>query len=571
MNSGADQIIISSGLYRETVRINRNVTLIGNNNTRIRRDNGTPAIIILSGTVNISNVKVEQNNTNLIRWDDGGAEFTTDEAKSDGIILSGGNLTLSNVEISSFSLGIACENATLTVSGSNLHHNLTAVELESCPNSSFGSTTFSNNSESAIDYDVRPTISSSTFTSNGVNEIPFVPPDEENPPISLPAGSDKKGTVFAWYYQWYNDSQHGSPVWHHWNQGTSNPPNLLSSWYYPLQDEDTGNAYSSKDTDVIDDHLLYMENAGIDVIILDYWGPTSYSASNIQAVLNRIAATQSPLKVAFVIDKNKTGMRPIRDIKPWIDDIFARWGTSQHLFKAARKTRRHPVSMQRPVIFLWASASAQIFCPASCPEYPDPRDRCLCPQADTWAKLLGPKSSNPNSVRGTSKDAFYLWHGFSFKGMNRNYFDGIFEYQGGTEQYADRFCGAAHQLEVTRCKNGNCNIYVPSASPGFNNTWGGAETLITDRDEGNYFTARFSYVNDTSATWASVDSFNEYHEGSQIERTRQNVNRGGRTYLDFNGHFEVTGNASRSIYEEVTLEMVTEFKQSRNATHCTSD
>ena len=100
--------------------------------------------------------------------------------------------------------------------------------------------------------------------------------------------------VLAFYYPWYRNPDY-TGYWSHWNSEGHDPDQFVSpgrrdiaSKNYPVLD-----AYDSLDPAVIDLHIQQSLDAGIDAWIISWWGNTE----DIAAVLDRINALQSPLKV----------------------------------------------------------------------------------------------------------------------------------------------------------------------------------------------------------------------------------------------------------------------------------
>jgi len=82
--------------------------------------------------------------------------------------------------------------------------------------------------------------------------------------------------VFVHYMAWFeNPATSGTGKWgQHWTMANQNPDIILAngrrqiaSWFYPMI-----GPYASSDRDVIDYHLLLMKYAGIDGVIVDWYG-----------------------------------------------------------------------------------------------------------------------------------------------------------------------------------------------------------------------------------------------------------------------------------------------------------
>jgi hypothetical protein len=119
-------------------------------------------------------------------------------------------------------------------------------------------------------------------------------------PVSTPAAytnsqgvaKTNKQKVYVHYMPWFEDpSTLGANNWgYHWKMNTKNPNTILpngrrdiASWFYPMI-----GTYASSNQDVIDYHFLLMKYAGIDGIIVDWYG--SYNVYDYAAIRNNTNA-----------------------------------------------------------------------------------------------------------------------------------------------------------------------------------------------------------------------------------------------------------------------------------------
>ena len=84
--------------------------------------------------------------------------------------------------------------------------------------------------------------------------------------LCLPAPALAAGHVSAFYYPWYGTSTvDGS--FQHWAQRGHAPPNDIASSYYPAR-----GLYSSSDRLVTGAQMDEMRAAGIDEVVVSWWG-----------------------------------------------------------------------------------------------------------------------------------------------------------------------------------------------------------------------------------------------------------------------------------------------------------
>ncbi|GHU93884.1 hypothetical protein FACS1894156_1380 [Bacteroidia bacterium] len=80
--------------------------------------------------------------------------------------------------------------------------------------------------------------------------------------------------LYVHYMPWFETPATNNGQWGwHWTMGNKNPNNIINgqreiaSWYYPLIEP-----YASSDPDVLEYHLLLMKYAGIDGVLVDWYG-----------------------------------------------------------------------------------------------------------------------------------------------------------------------------------------------------------------------------------------------------------------------------------------------------------
>lgn len=78
------------------------------------------------------------------------------------------------------------------------------------------------------------------------------------------------------YYPWY-----GTSPWRHWDQGGLTPPARIASNYLPLL-----GPYDSRATRVIAQHARWMVQAGVGAVNLSWWGQGSYEDRAVPTVMD---------------------------------------------------------------------------------------------------------------------------------------------------------------------------------------------------------------------------------------------------------------------------------------------
>jgi glycoprotein endo-alpha-1,2-mannosidase len=98
-----------------------------------------------------------------------------------------------------------------------------------------------------------------------------VPPVVEGPVAVTKTNTDK---IFMHYMPWFHSKEVSGYWGSHWKMNNKNPEVILpngqreiASHYYPLV-----GPYDSSDPDLVDYHLLLMKYAGVDAILIDWYG-----------------------------------------------------------------------------------------------------------------------------------------------------------------------------------------------------------------------------------------------------------------------------------------------------------
>src|SRR5579864_6384103 len=114
-------------------------------------------------------------------------------------------------------------------------------------------------------------------------------------------GLARAGTVAIFYYPWYGTPLHDG-TWLHWGQNGHRPPADVYSRYFPAL-----GPYSSGDPRIVSRQMQEIAAAGVNEVIVSWWGRGSVEDARLPAVL--AAARASGLQVAIHIEPY-TGRSP---------------------------------------------------------------------------------------------------------------------------------------------------------------------------------------------------------------------------------------------------------------------
>lgn len=297
--------------------------------------------------------------------------------------------------------------------------------------------------------------------------------------------------AFCFYYNWYGDIRTDGKL-HHWSHQVM-PQNDkdtttkvfagngdIGANFYPEAGE-----YSSADSFVIERHLAQIASAGIGVIAVTWLGQDDYTYRSVPLILN--AAERHKVKVCFQLEPvvRKTALTT-RAAIIFITDHFGH----HPAFYRCDKTGR-------PIFFVY--------------------DSYMIP-AQQWTQVLS--DTGRHSIRHTPYDAdvIGLW---VTKDDEQSFIDGCFD---GMYTY---FASAGFTFGSTPANWGymqlwasqHHKLFIPSVGPGYNDARIRPWNTVNNkpRQEGRYYDEMFAAALKAGLKMVGITSFNEWHEGTQIE------------------------------------------------------
>lgn len=348
--------------------------------------------------------------------------------------------------------------------------------------------------------------------------------------------------IHIFYYLWYGTPQMDGRYIHwdhvlvpHWDpkiaashpKGKHSPPEDVASSFYP----ELG-PYSSRDPEVIESHMSQIEAAAAGVLVLSWYPPGvaddhgEPSEDLVPAVMD--AAHRHRIKVAFHLQpyKGRTDLSVHDNVKYIID----KYGNHGAFYRFKSNTGK-----VLPLFYIY--------------------DSYLTP-AESWADLL--TSGGAHTLRGTAYDGIFIAliveerhkHDILAGG-----FDGMYTYFA-----SNGFSfGSSHQnwKAIKAFCDGNNLLFVPSAGPGYVDTavrpWNNHNTR--NRVSGRYYETALQAALSVRPEMITITSFNEWHEGTQIERAvpKKTVTR---LYLDYKPH-------DADLYLEITRKWGEQFSKEK--------
>jgi glycoprotein endo-alpha-1,2-mannosidase len=311
--------------------------------------------------------------------------------------------------------------------------------------------------------------------------------------------------LHTFYYNWYGNPEKDGKYYHwahdvlpHWSDTTWNhmPPftggNDIGANFYPKL-----GCYSSNDTSLIEKHMEMIAKAGIGVVVITWWGKDSYEDKSIPLYLK--IADKHGIKITFHIEPFYETIKEFRESVCYLIDKYGKYPA---FYKQNDK----------PFFYIYDSYKIK---------------------AIDWATVLGTKGSS--SLRKTKYDATFigLWVNKGEEDFfNNGNFDGIYTYFASNGFTDGSNVDSWTFLNVWAGFNNK--IFIPCVGPGYNDTrirpWNSKNTK--SRNAGKYYDMMFGAAVNLHPKFIGITSFNEWHEGTQIEPAVPKKD-GGYKYEDF--------------------------------------
>jgi len=285
--------------------------------------------------------------------------------------------------------------------------------------------------------------------------------------------------VAVFYYAWY-----GTPrldgAWLHWSQGHNQPPQALGSTYYPAR-----GPYSSADRALVRAQMREIADAGIDTVVVSWWGPGSVEDKRLRPVAR--AARSAGLQVAL-------------HVEPWDGR------TPSAVVDALRGMKGLGI---RDVYVYDSTREAD----------------------DAWRVSLARLGGQMRVFAHTNLAGKAAKGGF--QGL---YTYDVLVYDGRSFR---RMCAAAHQLKLA------C---APSVGPGFDAFRATGDPRLRGRDDGRWYDHMWAAAVRARPDVVTITSYNEWHEGTQIEPARANAG----PYATYDGAWGLSGASAERAYLDRT-------------------
>jgi hypothetical protein len=280
-----------------------------------------------------------------------------------------------------------------------------------------------------------------------------------------PLRKDFGRKALAFYYGWYGHPSGPAGRWLHWDPSASHH----ASTHVP----ELG-WYDSAEPEVIRQHVRWAKEAGLDGLVLSVWRLDAHDLLVLERLLAE-AARQAPFEVAVYVEAADTAGE-----------------LHQQLATLLGKHGQHPAWLRadgRPVAFLYTRVLKNV-------------------GADGLRRAL---------------------HGLSVFAIGDAMATSTFDYLDGVHTYVSASVPDRYQqelLEASRVARLRDKLAVATVMPGYDDTLIRTPGGIDLRTDGRFYDGEWARA--ALSDWVVLTSFNEWHEGSEIEPSREF----GRSYLE---------------------------------------
>jgi glycoprotein endo-alpha-1,2-mannosidase len=297
-------------------------------------------------------------------------------------------------------------------------------------------------------------------------------------------------TSFCFYYNWYGNVENNEKDIHWAHPVMKQSANDTITKGYIFGGDDIAcnyfpqlGAYSCTDPEIIETHMKMMSEALIDVIVLTWWNVHDFGSQSVSMIMNK--AAKHEIEVCFHIEPFSG--RNAETTRKNIQEIIDTYGNHPAFYKMNGK----------PLFMIY--------------------DSYLTP-AEEWKSLLLPEGEI--SIRNTPYDAVMV--GLWVKAGEEDFFansgfDGFYTYFGATGfTYGST---PSNWSYLQKWADRNNKLFIPSVAPGYIDTrvrpWNAQTTR--NRENGKYYDKMFENAIHAGVKCIGITSFNEWHEGTQIE------------------------------------------------------
>jgi hypothetical protein len=297
--------------------------------------------------------------------------------------------------------------------------------------------------------------------------------------------------VLAVHYPWYGTPMGPTGRWRHWNHvrlalpearvlGVHDPRRSLGSTHSP-----TGGPYDSRDPAILRQQLADAREAGLDGFLVSWWGRESAEAGAFAVLL--AAARDTGLVLAPYYEAGELWRRGGAGVAADLEALLDGHRDEPALLRVAGT----------PVIFVYAA------------------HRVRPPVWEYVRRRIAAGGRRVHLVGDAAGPAWLAW------------FDGLHVYTPVTFLARGRDLTREYQARAATARAAGLP-FMAAVAPGFDDRTIRLPGTLVPRDGGATYDATWRAALAADPAWVLVASWNEWHEGSEIEPSHEH----GTAYLE---------------------------------------
>ncbi len=317
--------------------------------------------------------------------------------------------------------------------------------------------------------------------------------------------------VLAFYYTWYGRPERQGG-WVHWGGENVAMHDIPESTHYPAQ-----GAYDSHDPAVIDGHIDLAKSHGITGFIATWWGQGVYHDRAFATLLEHAGRKGFKVTVYWETAPGEGA----KQVDKAVDDLcylLKRYGAADAFLKVDGK----------PVIFVYGRVMNEV-------------------PLTSWPAII------QRTRQQSGRDFLLIADGYS--DANAQLFDGIHTYnicgwvQGRTADELRRTAATSFSDAVHLARSRG-RLSCLTIIPGYDDTKIRKPGLKAERLNGEAYRVLWEEAIKANPDWVLITSWNEWHEGSEIEPSWEDGDRYVKLTSDYARRFLETAPAPASATDK---------------------
>lgn len=304
--------------------------------------------------------------------------------------------------------------------------------------------------------------------------------------------TDMGKLALAFYYPWYGSLYGPSGRWSHWD-GTVKEGSIDTSTDFPIF-----GAYDSADEQLVEAQVLLAKNSGIDGFISSWWGPHNYEDNNFLTLLK--VAERLRFKVTIYYESRRSELTDPSIAANELIYFIENYSNSSAILRIGGK----------PAIFLY---------------YVESYSR----GADFWLqvrKIVEERVGKVFLIGDPTNQAYVgVFDGFhSYIQLDPRNAEEVYKMlseQMGIGTSCRSFKEALVEIETTGTLVLQKKLTCGTAYPGYDYWKLHIPGSFVDRESGETYRNSWRIVEESDVDWILITSWNEWHEGTEIEPSLQ--------------------------------------------------